>query len=59
MTLYWWTCPWCFDRMATHPDESRVELDRDRHIADKHPTVVIAGARFIAISHYRFTEVHA
>ena len=58
MTLYWWTCPWCFDRMQTRHTEAEVITDRDAHLATTHPTVVRWADYMVAISHYQFLEVH-
>ena len=58
MVIYWWTCPWCMDRMATKHTEAEVCVDRDAHLSDKHPHVVAAHEHLLAISHYRFLEVH-
>ena len=58
MVIYWWTCPWCMDRMATKHTEAEVVVDRDAHLSDKHPHVVAAHEHLLAISHYRFLEVH-
>lgn len=55
MVLYWWTCPWCFDRMATKHAEAEVCVDRDAHIAARHPGVEMRRT-LIAISHYRFHD---
>ena len=46
------------DRMATKHTESEVCVDRDAHLADKHSHIVAAHERLLAISHYRFLEVH-
>ena len=58
MVLYWWTCPWCFDRMATRHSEDEVVVDRDAHLAAEHPHIEAAHSRLLAVSHYRFMEVH-
>lgn len=58
MTLWWWSCPWCGDRMQQRHTEAEVAADRDRHIATAHPTVVRWAAHMVAISHYTFLEVH-
>lgn len=44
--------------MATKHTEAEVVVDRDAHLADKHPHIVAAHEHLLAISHYRFLEVH-
>lgn len=38
--------------------EDLVATDRDRHLAAQHPHIVAAHEHLLAISHYRFLEVH-
>jgi len=42
--VIWWTCPFCFDRMATATDPRTVERDRDAHLAGQHPGVSVNPA---------------
>lgn len=69
MTELWWTCPRCYDRMATRmvttdsladlqAAEDLVATDRDRHIARQHPEVVHWAALMLTISRYRHLDCH-
>lgn len=62
MTLYWWTCPWCFDRMATRHDEDTVRQDQGAHLRTTHPQIVPNDPEWPAamtyISHYDGFEAH-
>ena len=49
--MFWWTCPLCFDRMATDADPRHVEHDRDAHLAGQHPGVRVEP-RLLALSYW-------
>jgi hypothetical protein len=55
--MFWWTCPFCCDRMATSHDPRDPERDRDAHLRERHAGAHIE-ARLLWISHWPAAAGH-